>query len=293
MALGTNHLNSTGLAVVLPDIWSGKKINDFYRANLTAANHFTDMSDEVAIEGDVLHIPNTTAPSASAKTNGSQVTLANPTETEVQLTVSSWYESSKLIEDREAKQVLNSWGRQERMVRDLAYACAKQLDTAILALYSGLSTNVGASTTDVADSIILAAISELDVDDVPADGRRFFFYPSVFWKDLMGIAKFYDASTLGVSNGPVRGGTMPYIYGIPVTVSSNVPITASTFVHNMLAHKDAFVFATKSLDGRKEGGVRMQANYVPEYLGTLMTADVVYGVAENRDSGAVEIRSAK
>jgi hypothetical protein len=38
-------------------------------------------------------------------------------------------------------------------------------------------------------------------------------------------------------------------------------------------------------------GVRIQSNYIPEYLSTLTTADLLYGVVENRDNAGVWIRS--
>lgn len=36
-------------------------------------------------------------------------------------------------------------------------------------------------------------------------------------------------------------------------------------------------------------GVRVQANYIPECLGTLVTADIVYGVVRNRNEAGCHI----
>jgi hypothetical protein len=36
----------------------------------------------------------------------------------------------------------------------------------------------------------------------------------------------------------------------------------------------------------------MQANYMPDFLSTVVTADILYGVVENRDAGGVQIVSA-
>ena len=56
-----------------------------------------------------------------------------------------------------------------------------------------------------------------------------------------------------------------------------------------LATPDAIHFATASLGGGS--GVRVQSNYMPESLATLTTADICYGVVENRDEAGVGIVS--
>ena len=38
-------------------------------------------------------------------------------------------------------------------------------------------------------------------------------------------------------------------------------------------------------------GIRVQSNYIPEYLSTVTTADILYGVVENRDAAGVRVLS--
>jgi hypothetical protein len=45
-------------------------------------------------------------------------------------------------------------------------------------------------------------------------------------------------------------------------------------------HKEAFVLA-------EQQGVRSQTQYKQEYLGTLFTSDMLYGVKELRDEAAI------
>ena len=85
---------------------------------------------------------------------------------------------------------------------------------------------------------------------------------------------------------------------IPLFTSNNIQYVASTSGRsNALAHKDAIHWATSPLGvGSKGGmvgsmGVRVQSNYIPEYLSTLTTADILYGVIENRDTFGVLIRT--
>lgn len=288
MAFPTDTFTATDLAVVIPEIWSSK-VNEFFRAKLVAASFFTDLSEDVANGGNVIHIPNLSALTANNKVNGTAVTLNSPTETGVNLSINTWKECSFAIEDKEAKQVLNSYNIQRRYAEAASYAIAKALDSALLALYAGLSNEVGASNSDISDTIVVDAIKKLDENDVPAEDRAFFFYPSVAWTAYATIAKYYDASQAGWQPGqsPMQAGLRGVLYGIPVFVTTLVPLTDSNAVaHNLLAHKDAFVYA-------KAGDIRLQSNYIPEYLSTLTTADLIFGVALNRDKAAVEILTKK
>ena len=81
--------------------------------------------------------------------------------------------------------------------------------------------------------------------------------------------------------------------------SVNVPFVSGTSGRaNVLAHKDAIHFATLALGaGGSMGafiganGVRTQASYELDYVGTLVVSDIAYGVIENRDAAAVLVLS--
>lgn len=74
-------------------------------------------------------------------------------------------------------------------------------------------------------------------------------------------------------------------------------MSGTTGRYNALAHKDAIHWATSPLGASSKGGmvgamgVRVQSNYIPDYLSTLTTADILYGVIENRDAAGVAILS--
>jgi len=83
---------------------------------------------------------------------------------------------------------------------------------------------------------------------------------------------------------------------IPVYVTTAVPyVSGSSGRRNLLASSDAIHFATASLPKQSpntkigEHNVRIQSNYVPQYLSTITTADILYGVVKNRDGAAVQI----
>lgn len=301
MGLGTNHESSTTLDVLIPEVW-GQRINDFFRQSLTMAKFFIDRSDELVDGGDVIHTPNLTEMQASTKSNGSEVTLRNPTETKIDLTVNTWKEVSFLIEDREAAIVKRSYSLQERYAQNAGYTVAAELEDAIAALFAGFSQTVGASTTNIADSDILQAIATLasnNVTGMTQDGSwaqdvAFFMHPNTVWRQVMAIDKFtLIQNTLGAD--PVRRGAVGTLYGIPVYSTTSCPtVSGNNGRRNFLGHRDAIHFAKQALGaGGSKGamvgtdGIRIQSNYIPQYLGTLTTADVCYGVVENRNSAGV------
>jgi len=300
MAVGTFPTatqSSTTLAESIPLLW-GERINEFFKLKLMIADFFTDRSSELADGGSALYTPNLTEFTAAAKSNATAVTLNNATDTKVTLSVNQWFEVSFAIEDREAAQVKHSYYLQERYAQSSGYTMAKKLEVALADLFKGFSTKVGASTTNLADSEIRAAISALEAVGIDTTSDvAFFVSPAVFWRQIQSIDKFSLAVNSPV-NDPTAKKPRGTLYGIPVFVSNNVQfVSATAGRYNALAHKDALHFATSplgqggslgsSMTGRY--GVRVQSNYVPEYLSTITTADLLYGVVENRDEAGVTI----
>ena len=284
------------LDVMIPAVW-GQKINDFTRAKLKMAAFFTDRSDELSDGGNIVYTPNMTEMSANAKSNGAAVTLNSPTETSVTLTVNTWKEVSFAIEDREAAQVKRSYSVQERYAKNAGYTIAADLEIAIATLFDSFSGSVGTEGTAVTDATILAAIDTLSSADVDLEECAFFFHPHVFWSEIQAIDKFSLAQNAPV-NDPVAKMPAGSLYGIPVYTSTNVQASGTDGYDNALVHPDAIHFATLSLglNSKASGmvgdmGVRVQSNYMADYLSTVTTADICYGVIENRDDHGVKILS--
>jgi hypothetical protein len=300
MAYPSNTYTGDGgdLDVFIPAVW-GEKINDFFKETLVMADFFTDRSDELVGGGNIVYTPNLTEMTANSKSNATAVTLNSPTETAVTLTVATHYEVSFQIEDIDAAHVKRSYTLQERLAKNAAYTIGNTLESAISALFAGFSNTVGASTSNLADSEIRQAIATLDAAKVPGiySGEvAFFVHPNTFWRQIQNIDKFSLAVNSPV-NDPTAKKPMASLYGIPVYVSANLSTSAGSRL-NALAHKDAIHFATLALGAGSKGngvtgkhGIRVQSNYIPEYLATLTTVDIVYGVIENRDACGVWIKS--
>lgn len=91
------------------------------------------------------------------------------------------------------------------------------------------------------------------------------------------------------------------LYGLPIFVTTQIQsdATPSGARANALAHPDAIHWATSPLGGGGSlgksmvgsMGVRVQSHYIPDFLSTLTTADILYGVVENRDTAGVYVKS--
>lgn len=288
MALGTDQITTTTADVMIPEIW-GSRVNDFFRANLKAASFFEDWSSELAGGGDTVHIPNITEMTANAKAANTQVVLSAPTETKIDLVIDVHSHVAFLIEDAATSKIKASYKAQEVYARNAGYTVASKLEDALIALFSGFSQTVGDSSTTLNDSNIRQAIAYLDVANVPAEDRAFFLHPNVIWTQVQNIDKF---SLLINTNGadPVLKGQVGYLYGIPVIGSSRLGVSLGSRI-GALAHKSALAFATGNMTPGNEGSIRLQTNYRLEYLGTLVVADIMYGVIENRDTSGVYIKA--
>jgi N4-gp56 family major capsid protein len=195
---------------------------------------------------------------------------------------------------------------------DAGYALAKQVDTSLIQLGRTFNGGAGARyagayigsdgttaydyTTDnqaaLTDAAIRRTIQRLDDQDVPMDGR-FLVIPPSSRNTLMGLARYTEQAFVGESgNGnTIRNGEIGNLYGIPVFTSTNCDTandaengsgTAQPARIALMGHKDSMVLV-------EQQGIRSQTQYKQEWLGTLFTADTIYGVAELRDYGCVAL----
>jgi hypothetical protein len=215
------------------------------------------------------------------------------------LAINQWYECSFAIEDKEAAQVKHSYYIQEKYAKNAGYTIAKKLEVAIASLFQDFDNSVGDSSSVLVDSVIREAISTLENEGVDTTTDvAFFLSPNVFWRQIQNIDKFSLAVNSPV-NDPTAKTPKATLYGIPVYVSNNIQYVSGTVgKYNAIAHKDAIHWATSPLGsggslagGSMTGkyGVRIQSNYIPDYLSTLTTADLLYGVIENRGTAGVTI----
>jgi N4-gp56 family major capsid protein len=300
-------VDNTSAATFVPEIWSDE-IRAAYEKNLILANLVKKMTMS-GKKGDTIHVPAPIRGAAYAKAENTAVTVQNDTESEVQIVIDKHYEYSRIIEDITEVQALASL--RNFYTGDAGYALARQIDNDLFDLgkslgdgdgsswvnsavfYNDASTGLTAYAADtVADADVFtdaafrALIQKQDDADVPMDNRCFVIPPSLR-NAIMGIDRYVSSDF--VSGQPVANGKIGSLYGIDVFVTSNCPVIEAAADNTaggdvkaaMLIHQDTMILA-------EQVGVRSQTQYKQEFLGTLYTADTLYGVKAYRpDSGFV------
>jgi hypothetical protein len=283
-------VTNTSAATFIPEIWSDEVIAA-YQSNLIMANAVKKMS-MTGKKGDVIHVPKPTRGVAHAKAAGTAVTIQNTVESEVLITINKHFEFSRLIEDITEVQALASL--RQFYTGDAGYGLAKQVDSDLFELAKSFGDGNGSSyvnsgsfqinttsgaleaydadgTADIgafSDAAFRGLIQKMDDADVPMDGRTFVVPPSLR-NAIMGVERYNSADFVD-GKGTVTG-KIGNLYGVDVLVSSNVPTLETGVRGAQLIHKDTNVLA-------EQQGVRSQTQYKQEFLGTLYTADTLYGV---------------
>jgi N4-gp56 family major capsid protein len=301
----TNSITVSSAGQFVPEIWSDEIIAS-YKKNLVLANLVMKMNFR-GKKGDLIHIPAPTRGNATLKAATDAVTLIAGSNPDVQVPITRHYEYSRLIEDIAEVQALNSM--RQFYTADAGYALARAVDTDLVQLgrafngatvgtddyatsaastkafigsdgttaYNSTSSNASALT----DAAIRRTIQRLDDNDTPMDGR-FFLIPPSSRNTLMGLARYTEQAFVG-NGDAIRTGEIGNLYGIPVFVSSNADTGAGNSGADricLMGHKDSMVLV-------EQLAVRSQTQYKQEYLGTLFTADTLYGVKAVRTAATV------
>jgi len=291
-------VDNTSAASFIPEIWSDEVVAA-YKSNLVLAPLVKKMSMS-GKKGDTIHIPKPTRGSANAKVANTAVTIQNNVESEVIVSINKHFEFSRMIEDItdvQAHSTLRAF-----YTGDAGYGLAKQIDSDLFDLSKSFGDGNGSAyatsaahyvdaTTGLTeyevDTLIAgdaftdagfrAAIQLLDDQDVPMDGRSF-VVPPVLRNTLMGIDRYVSSDF--VSGGVVANGKIGNLYGTDLYISTNCPTleaigenaanTGESVRGAMMFHKEAMILA-------EQKAVRSQTQYKQEFLGTLYTADCVYG----------------
>ena len=280
-------VTNTTAATFIPEIWSDEIIAS-YEKSLVIKPLVRAMS-MVGKKGDTIRVPKPDRGNASVKASEGQVSLIAGNTGELVITIDQHYEYSRLIEDITDVQALASL--RQFYTQDAGYALATRVDTAIVAEGANFTsqlefkaaggTATAAGTADAAfnDLGFRQAIQVLDDNDVPMDGRVFVISPAMK-KSLLGEANYI--STDFVTGKPVESGVIGSLYGVDIYVSTNLPTVNTDEKGSLLFHKDAIVFA-------EQLGVRVQTQYMQQYLADLMTADCLYGTETYRPEAGVKL----
>ena len=227
---------------------------------------------------DTVRVPFTASVDARAKSASTDVTYDSPDGTAIALSIDKHYYVAVKIEDIakvQSKGDLKS-AFQERM----AEGVARQIDTDLMALYSGAGATVtGGATVDDAD--ILSVVYNFDNANTPQDMRRGVIGHNTK-ADLLAINKYVAYDQTGKTGKAVDGsdGLVGSVYGMDLYHSGNVP--TSTTGRNLFFHKKAI-----TLIQQLRPTVKMEDSV--DSIAMKVVLHAIYGVGIERASSVIEL----
>jgi len=281
---GNVNIGVTAGNVFRPNVWSSEVLM-FVKANLVLLPLVRHYDTDISAYGQTVEIPNVSTITANLKAQNTLVTLNYNTETKTTITINQHYESSFLLEDIE--KIQSKYDLRTDYTQAAAYAIAAKVDNIIATLMTNAFTGYGTYGTALNDTLILAVNRYLDDSKAPQTDRSFVVTPQGK-QEMLAIDKYirYDAIGVGGDQNSILNGQIGQIYAVNVFMSQNlVQVTSSPNQNNHLFfHKDAVAIAMQE-------NPRSQAAYKQEYLGWLVTVDVLFGLNTLRSSFGFVVKS--
>lgn len=253
----------------------------------------------IASQGQVVKIPFRGALTVNDKAVQTAVTLQNPADTSVNVTLNKHKEVSFLVEDPAA--AMASYEILRGYMGDSVLGIAETIDGDIAALYASFSQSIDGSA-GMGEAIFREGQRKLNAAKAPLM-QRFAVLHEDAYAEAQAIEKLINKDYQGdAAEEAVRMGYLGFLNGFNILLDQNIK-TATTH-KNLFLHRDAAVLVSRPLPVAdpsmgvtqvtlSEDGVslRVTMSYSPQYLGMQCTVDTLYGVAELRDAFGVVVTS--
>jgi len=254
----------------IPEIWSGKLIENFYDATVLAAISNTDYEGEIRQFGDTVNIRTTPEITIRDYVKGQTLTVENPDKPKIQLVIDKGEYFACVEDDVDGVQsdinLMDLWTKDasERMKIKIDQRVLTDLLPGISALNKGATAGAKTAsfdlgTTGAGNSITLDKDSTggkpvvdhlvdmgtvLDEANVPETGR-FVVIPAKM-AGLIKKSELKDASLSGDSTSILRNGRLGMIDRFTVYVSHNLKqVPADGQFHLIAGHNMGFTFASQ------------------------------------------------
>jgi len=128
-----------------------------------------------------------------------------------------------------------------------AEALQRLQDQDITALFSGFNSSTGSNTAAITSTLLIQAIGQLDIDNIPRAPRTTVLHPFQ-WRTLIPV--FDESNTYGPQGQQVvtSGMVSDNLYGASLFVTANVAtatVSSSTVYAGAVMHPSAIALATK------------------------------------------------
>ena len=255
----------------IPEIWSGKLIENFYDATVLAQISNTDYEGEIRQYGDTVNIRTTPEITIRDYVKGQTLVVENPDKPKIQLLIDRGEYFSCVEDDVDKVQsdivMMDLWSKDasERMKIKIDQRVLTDILPGVDALNKGTAagrisgafnlgttgsplsvTKDGASSTVSIIDLLVDMGTVLDEANAPEQGR-YVVIPAKM-AGLIKKSELKDASLTGDSVTPLRNGRLGMIDRFTVYVSHNLSRsgTGGSTKYNIIAgHKMGFTFASQ------------------------------------------------
>lgn len=245
----------------IPEIWSGKLIENFYDATVLAAISNTDYEGEIRSMGDTVNIRTTPEITIKTYVKGQTLSVENPDKPKLQLVIDKGEYFACVEDDVDKVQsdvnMMDNWSKDasERMKIKIDQRVLTDILPDISAYNKGATAGritgninlgttgsaVAVSKTNVLDYIVDMG-TVLDEANAP-EGNRFLVIPA----KMAGMIKksdLKDASLSGDSSSILRNGRLGMIDRFTIYMSHNLSVSSGKF-SIIAGHKMGFTFASQ------------------------------------------------
>lgn len=287
----------TEAATAIPEIVAAMALGALKANTVLAQVVNRDYDNDVAEYGDIVNVQLRGALSANDKAENTVITLQVPSTTALPVALNKHKEVSFLVEDlaimMARPDLIAGYGK------DAGIAIAEQIDTDLAGLYSGLSQTIDA-TAGLAEANFREAQRLLNSAKAPTSDRWAVLHEDAYY-EAGDIEKLINRDYQGdAAATAVAQGFLGFLSGFNVVMDQKI-VVATSQCKNLFIHRNAIVLATRPMRQSESGNVsqtimvedgvilRVTMSYDHDYLGEKMTVDVLYGVAELRDSHGVAV----
>jgi hypothetical protein len=245
----------------IPEIWSGKLIENFYDATVLAAISNTNYEGEIRRMGDTVNIRTTPEITIKSYVKGQTLSVENPDKPKIQLVIDKGEYFACIEDDVDKVQsdvnMMDTWSKDasERMKIKIDQRVLTDILPDISALNKGsaagrITGNINLGTTGSPVAITKTNVLDYIVDmgtvldeaNCP-EGDRFLVIPA----KMAGMIKksdLKDASLTGDSVSVLRNGRLGMIDRFTIYMSHNLSVSSGKF--NIISgHKMGFTFASQ------------------------------------------------
>ncbi len=261
MAFGTSPGNPAYTGNFIPEIWSGKLIENFYDATVLAAISNTDYEGDIRSMGDTVNIRTTPEITIKTYVKGQTLAVENPDKAKLQLLIDKGEYFACVEDDVDQVQtdiaLMDTWSKDasERMKIKIDQRVLTDLLTDVAAANKGATAgaisadlNIGVASSPIAitksnaiDQIVNMG-TVLDEANCP-ESDRFIVIPAKMAGHIK-LSDLKDASITGDGSSPLRNGRLGMIDRFTVYVSHNLYKNGSEF-SIIAGHKMGFTFASQ------------------------------------------------